>query len=343
MQKIPEGAGRTLIIAEAGNNHEGDFGLAKELVHAAAESGADAVKFQTFRLEHFDSSRDIARQARLKQFALTFDQFAQLAAEAQQAGILFLSTPFDIASAKFLNGIVPAFKIASGDNTFYPLLETVAAFHKPILLSCGLASLNQLQYARAIIQHVWDSGGANCELATLHCVTSYPVLPEDANLGAIRTIAEATGGTPGYSDHTLGIDAAVLAVACGARVIEKHFTLDNNFSDFRDHQLSANPEDFTAMVTRIRQAETLLGDGDKAQSQGETSIEPAVRRSITLARDLPEGHILTMDDLTWTRPSGGLPPGEERRILGKRLPVAMAQGTQVTLNGGDEITEDSGQ
>ena len=318
---------RVLVIAEIGNNHEGDFGRAREMVHAAAEAGADAVKFQTFRTGHYVSPADPKRTAMLQGFELTWDQFAALRQEADGAGVLFLSTPFDIASARFLDGIVPAFKIASGDNTFHPLLEAVARCHKPVLLSCGLASLNQLAFARALVQRIWDEACVDPGMAALHCVTSYPVPEAEANLAAIAAIAEATGCTPGYSDHTLGIRAAVLSVAAGARIVEKHFTLDKQLSDFRDHQLSADPDELAGLVRDIRQAETLLGSGEKALARCEEPVREAVRRSIAAGRDLPQGHVLAWDDLTWVRPGGGFAPGDETSVLGRRLARALPMGS----------------
>lgn len=322
---------RVVVIAEIGNNHEGDYSLAEKMVWAAAQAGADAVKFQTFRAEHLVSPKEEARLAQLKSFELTFKQFEQLKDVADKAGIMFISTPFDIESAKFLNGLVPAFKIASGDNTFYPLIETVASFGKPIILSCGIAELPELMYAKSRIEEVWKQTSASPGLAALHCVTSYPVPEDQANLAAIRTLREALGCEIGYSDHTLGIEAAVLSVALGARIVEKHFTLDKNFSSFRDHQLSADPDEFQRLVQRIRAAEMMLGTGIKVLQEGENAIKSVVRRSIVAAHDLKAGQILHLEDITWVRPGGGLPPGDEKLVLGKILKCDLTKGEQVTL------------
>src|SRR5579871_2715448 len=210
-----------LVVAEIGNNHEGSFTRAKELIAAAAETGAQAVKFQTFLPEHYVTRHDTARLARLRRFALSFEQFAELAKIAAGHGLLFFSTPFDLASADALDKFCPIFKIASGDNDFLPLIERVASFKKPILLSTGLADLSDVERARGAAARVWSELGYEGNMALLHCVSSYPTPPMEANLRAIRTLAERFGCIVGYSDHTLGIDAATLSLALGARVIEK--------------------------------------------------------------------------------------------------------------------------
>ncbi len=319
-----------LIVAEVGNNHEGSRALAEEMIGRAAEAGADAVKFQTFRTEHYVSRRDEARFRRLKSFELSYADFEALAGAARAANLIFLSTPFDLESARFLNGLVPAFKIASGDNNFYPLLETVAGFGKPVLLSAGLADLPQLRRSKALIEQVWQQAGVRQELALLHCVTSYPVPPAEANLAAIGRLRQEFGGTVGYSDHTAGIDAAVLAVALGARIVEKHFTIDKHYSDFRDHQLSADPAEMAALVRRVREAVAMLGDGEKTLRASEQANVAAVRRSVAVRRDMPAGARIRFEDLTWIRPGGGVPPGDERLVIGRALRRAVQAGEILT-------------
>lgn len=315
-----------MIIAEIGNNHEGSFALAEELIGRAAEAGADAVKFQTIVPERLVSSDQTARIAQLKRFQFSYQQFERLKATADRHGIIFLSTPFDLESTAFLDSLVPAFKIASGDNTFYPLLEAVAATGKPLLLSCGLSDLAGIRKARNRISAVWSRMGISGDrLALLHCNVSYPTPPQDANLLAIHDLKRLVP-TVGYSDHTLGIEAAVLSVACGARIIEKHFTLDHAQSDFRDHQLSADPQELRELVRRVREAELLLGSSGKKASESEQPNMASVRRSLAAARDLEAGARITAADLTWLRPGTGLPPGSERRILGKITGHPIAAG-----------------
>jgi N-acetylneuraminate synthase/N,N'-diacetyllegionaminate synthase len=315
-----------LVVAEIGNNHEGSYALAEEMIGRAAEVGARAVKFQTFLPEHYVSRQDSARLDRLRKFALSFDRFADLAKVAARCGVVFLSTPFDLASADALDRLCPAIKISSGDNTFVPLLERVASFRKPILLSTGLANLSDLERARSAITSVWDELGHSGDLVLLHCVSSYPTPPAEANLAAIRTLADRFGGVVGYSDHTLGIGAAVLSVAFGARLIEKHFTLDKNFSEFRDHQLSADPAELAELVRQVRSAAELVGDGRKTAQASETLNRGAMRRSIAAGVDLPVGTVLRWEHLTWVRPGGGFAPGTETRVLGRTLLRAVAQG-----------------
>ena len=322
---------RVLIVAEIGNNHEGSYALAEELIGRAAEAGVDAVKFQTFRTEHYVSRRDDARFERLKSFELSHDEFTKLAAVARQEGIVFLSTPFDLESVRFLDALVPAFKIASGDNTFYPLIDTVARRGKPILLSTGLADTTRVQHAKAVIEAVWAEIGVAPGLALLHCVSSYPVPPAQANLAAIGRLRAEFDCTIGYSDHTLGIEACRVAASLGARIIEKHFTLDKNHSEFRDHQLSADPGEMTELVRAVRQTETLLGSGEKRPQECEQTAERALRRSITAVRGLASGAVVTWEDITWVRPGGGLPPGKEHLILGRKLAKPVRGGDRITL------------
>lgn len=317
---------RVVVIAEIGNNHEGSYALAEEMVGRAAEVGADVVKFQTFLPEHYVSSTDPQRLARLRKFQLSFDEFARLKTVADASGVAFLSTPFDLHSLRFLASISPALKIASGDNTFVPLLAAAAATGLPLILSTGLASGSIIEQAVATIEDTWQRQGRKGDLALLHCVVSYPVPAEQANVRAIQGLARWPY-TIGYSDHTLGIDAAPLAVACGARIIEKHFTLDKNQSDFRDHQISADPGEFSSMVARIRTAEELLGSDVKVPCEAELPNETAVRRSIAAAKDLPAGVVLDFDSITWVRPGSGIPPGREANVLGKTLrrPLQLGQ------------------
>jgi len=320
-----------LVVAEIGNNHEGSYALAEELVGRAAEAGTSAVKFQTFKTELFVSRKEEARFRQLKSYELTFNQFEKLSELAKAYGLLFISTPFDLESALFLKDIVAAYKIASGDNTFYPLLEAVASTGLPIVMSGGLSEISQLQRSQGFIEKVWQERGIVQSLAILHCVTAYPVPPAEANLGAIDQLRKELGCTIGYSDHTLGIEAAFLAVALGARIIEKHFTIDKHYSSFRDHQLSADPEEMSLLVRRVREATELLGSNLKTVQESEKGLEQAVRRSIVARRDLPKGTILAPADIMWTRPANGLPPGNEPLLIGKTLSVAVSFGEPILL------------
>ena len=318
-----------LIIAEIGNNHEGDFDLAKEMIHLASETGVDAVKFQTFITEQYVGKGDVARFKRLESFELSQAQFSELSETAKNLGMAFISTPFDIKSAEFLSTIVDALKISSGDNNFYPMIEVVARLGKPIILSTGMASLEDVLLCRDLIKRISSRNSDALELAILHCISSYPVEKADANLSAITTLISEAIEVVGYSDHTIGPDAAVVAVALGARIIEKHFTIDKHFSDFRDHQLSADPNEMRETVSRIRETEKMLGTGEKKVEICEMECLASSRRSIVANKDIPEGSEITWADLSWVRPSGGLEPGRENEILGKKAIKAISSGSQI--------------
>lgn len=318
---------RVFVVAEIGNNHEGDFALAQEMIGRAAEVGVDAVKFQTFKPERYVSVNDPERLDRLRAFELDYAQFQALSELAAQSGVLFFSTPFDIESAFFLNALQPVFKISSGDNTFLPLIDEVAGFGKPTIISTGLVDLDHLD----LLNRRWsEKKTGHAELAFLHCVSSYPVPIEQANLKAIATLqARFPSATIGYSDHTIGIEAAIVSVALGARIVEKHFTVDHDYSDFRDHQLSADPEEMKILVDRIRHTELLLGSGIKEPQPSENAARAAVRRSISAMRSLPAGTTLSLDDLTWLRPGDGIPAGNEIEVVGMVLKRSLQKGETI--------------
>jgi N,N'-diacetyllegionaminate synthase len=314
---------RVLVIAEIGNNHEGDPGAARELVLQAAASGAHAVKFQTFRTAHFVRARDAARFEQLSGYELGPDVVAELAELAHANGLLFVSTPLDLGSADLLEPLVDAFKIASGDNDFFPLLDRVAGFGKPVIVSTGLVDLGGARAAKDALE------GRGADVAVLHTVTAYPAPSEAVNLAAIPALARELGCTVGYSDHTLGNTASLAAVALGARIVEKHFTLDHDHSAFRDHKLSAEPAELRELVTAIAEVEALLGNPEKAVQPVEAEVAQAVRRSIAAARDLPAGHELEWDDLAWLRPRDGLAPGQEELLVGRTLRRDVPAGESI--------------
>jgi sialic acid synthase SpsE len=310
---------KVLVVAEIGNNHEGRIEVAEELVRQAASCGVDAVKFQTFRTQFYVSPEDTVRFERLKSFELTINEFEQLSRLAHTFGLMFISTPFDLESAASINSIVDAYKIASGDNTFWPLISQVAGTGKPIIISAGLSDLEQVKQIVDYLRRVWSEKKIAGEMSVLHCVSSYPTPPEQANLRAIPLLAHKLDVQVGYSDHTMGIEACVMAVALGAKIIEKHFTLNKSFSDFRDHLLSADPEEMKELVQRIRRVEVLLGKVEKSIQACEQSVLVDLRRSVVAAGDLSQGHEIQLADLTWTRPGGGVEPGREELLVGKRL------------------------
>lgn len=312
-------AARVLIVAEIGNNHEGDFDRARQLVLAAGRSGADAVKFQTARADLFISPGDADRLARFRSYEFSNDQWRTLADVARRETLAFLSTPLDLDSATMLEPLVDAFKIASGDITFVPLLRQVAATGKPLIVSTGASTVADIEAAIECVRTTWRSQGVKGDLALLHCVSAYPTPPGEANLAMIRTLSAFRDATIGYSDHVAGTEAAVVAVAAGARIIEKHFTLDKAQSSFRDHALSADPAEFRDMVTRIRHTEAMLGSGEKALQPCERAMVAAIRRSVAARHDLASGHLLTAGDLMWVRPGTGVAPGDQSQLIGRVL------------------------
>ena len=318
---------KVFIIAEIGNNHEGKIEVAKRMIEAAAKSGADAVKFQTIKAEHLIQKTDSVRFKTLKNFELTFNDYARLAELTRNEGLEFLSTPFDIEAALFLNDYVPAFKIASGDNNFYPLLKKVAGLGKPIIMSTGLADMVQIETAIRKIEDVWKERKLYSEIALLHCVTSYPTLQAEANLNKIKMLKEIFPLCIGYSDHTIGTLAAVSSVALGSRIIEKHFTLDKNFSSFRDHSISSDPIEMKKLVRQVREVELMMGDGKKVISKSEAVNSSKARRSIGINKNLAAGTIIRKDDLCWLRPGIGIQPGFEDQVIGSVLTKDILKGT----------------
>lgn len=316
---------RVLVVAEIGNNHEGQYERAADMIRHAAAAGAGAVKFQAIIPSRLVSRMQPERLQQLEAICLKLSQFDKLARVAAQEQILFLCTPFDVDSVAVLSPLVPAFKIASGDNVFFPLLDAVARTAKPIIISAGLCTWPQIMQIHEYICNAWNMRNIVQDMAILHCVASYPTPDGQANLLRIKRL-QGLGCTIGYSDHTLGIDAAVLSVALGARIIEKHFTLDKNLSHFRDHQLSADPGELAQLVTKVRQAEKLLGQAGELPSECENEGRKAFRRSIAAAEDLTAGSVITSRHLTWVRPGMGLAPGREGDLIGKVLSRSVARG-----------------
>lgn len=319
-----------LVVAEIGNNHEGDIALAEEMVRQAASAGAQAVKFQTIIPEQLVAPDQQARLEQLRRYQLSAEQHRHLARVAESCGVMFMSTPFSLDAVDLLDPIVPAFKIASGDNNFTALLEKVAETGKPVLLSTGMTEGDDASVAAATLDAVWKKRKADPGLVLLHCVSAYPTPPEQANLRAIGAVA-ALGRPVGYSDHVLGIEASVAAVVMGARVIEKHFTLSKTQSAFRDHQLSAEPAELREMVDRIRVINAMLGDGIKRVMAGEEAVAQAARRSVCAARDLAAGHVLGVTDMICLRPAGGIAPDRMASLIGRKVGAAMKAGQPLPL------------
>ena len=322
------------IIAEAGVNHNGSLKTAKRLVDAAVKAGADAVKFQTFKAEkvvsshapkaEYQKSTTAAAESQLemvRRLELPYEAFRELKAYCDQCGILFTSTPFDEDSVDFLDSIgVPVFKVPSGEVINHPFLKYVAQKGKPLIMSTGMSYLSEVDEA---VRVIWNAG--NEQLVLLHCVSNYPADPADANLRAIQTMATAFQVPIGYSDHTLGIEVALAAVALGACVIEKHFTLDRDLPG-PDHRASLEPTELKAMVNGIREIEQALGDGRKMPASSEEDTRRVARRSLVLREDVPEGALIQASMLTALRPAGGIPPNLASYVVGHEASRPLKAG-----------------
>lgn len=303
---------RVAVVAEIGNNHEGDLPTAHALVAAAADAGCDAVKLQALTAASLVGPGDAARTAQLRGYELGVEGYRALCRDARARGLAVGVTPLALGMVDALRGEVDFWKVASGDNDHLPLLRRLTRESAPVVMSAGASDLAGLRRALDALE---GAGG----VCVLHCVAAYPVPVEAAELAAIPALAGALGVTVGYSDHTLGVEAAPLAVALGARMIEKHITLDRGRTSFRDHALSADPAGMADLVDRVRRAEAMMGRGVIGVRACERSSLPGMRRAIAAARDLPAGAVIGPDDLTWLRPGTGLPPGEEGRLVGRML------------------------
>lgn len=314
------------IIAEAGVNHNGDIKLAKKLIDAAKSAGADAVKFQTFKAESLVSEvaqkadyqkhttgADESQLEMLKKLELSFGDFKNLKKYCEEKKIIFLSTPFDFESIDLLESLeMTLYKVPSGEITNLPYLMKIASKGKPVIMSTGMSDLDEVGLALDILR---DNGAGKITL--LHCNTQYPTPFEDANIKAMLTLKEHFGVAVGYSDHTLGIEAPIAAVALGASVIEKHFTLDKSMEG-PDHKASLNPQELKVMVTSIRNIEIALGDGLKRLSKSETPNIEIARKSIVARRNIVKGEIITEDNITVKRPGSGISPMKWFEVLGTR-------------------------
>ena len=315
------------IIAEAGVNHNGDVNPAKKLIDVAREAGADAVKFQTFRAEEvatrsaeksgYQKKTTGAQETQyemLKKLELSEEDHYNLKSYADQQGISFLSTPYDKASVNFLVKLgVPVLKVSSADITNHPLLFHIAAQNIPIILSTGMSTLGEVEEAVEVIV-----GSDNEQLVLLHCNFNYPARMEDVNLRAMDTLKRAFGFPVGYSDHTMGIEVPLAAVALGAVVIEKHFTLDQHLLG-PDHRASLEPAELKEMVLKIRSIEQALGSPIKRPCGGEVQNREVCRRSLVAATDVPQGAIITSDMLTAKRPGTGMPPKYTQSLVGRKV------------------------
>ena len=341
MERENELRSKVFIIAEAGVNHNGSVELAKRLIDAADDAGADAVKFQTFKTEKVvtltaekaryqskNTGTEGSQFDMLKLLELTPDAFEELFSYCEEKKMVFMSTPFDEESADELDKLgMSMFKIPSGEITNKSLIQHIASKKTVIILSTGMSHLGEVEKAIGWINKVWATDKQSISsrsthqlvkpLTLLHCVSNYPARAEDVNLNAIKTMEVAFGLPVGYSDHTMGIEVANAAVAIGAKVIEKHLTLDRDMEG-PDHKSSLGPEDFKAMVNAIRTIEKVMGDGIKRAAKSEIDTMNIARRSLVAARDIKAGETVQANDILIKRPGTGIPAEFKDKVVGMK-------------------------
>lgn len=318
----------TLIVAEAGVNHNGSLKTALKLIEAATYAGVDAVKFQTFKADSLVSknapkaeyqkkttSEEESQFVMIKNLELDENIHKELNGYCKQKDIIFLSSPFDLESIDLLNELgLEIFKIPSGEITNLPYLKKIGSILKKVIISTGMADLGEIEAALNILT---DAGTSKENITALHCNSEYPTPFEDVNLLAMLSIKESFQIQVGYSDHTIGIEASIAAVALGSTIIEKHFTLDNNMPG-PDHQASLEPNELKEMVVAIRNIEKAIGDGSKRPSVSELKNQCIVRKSIIAEKEIKKGEVFTKNNITTKRPGTGISPMEWDNILGKR-------------------------
>ncbi|EOI6145759.1 N,N'-diacetyllegionaminate synthase [Campylobacter coli] len=319
---------KALIIAEAGVNHNGDLNLAKKLIEVAAKSGADFVKFQSFKAELCVSKnakkaayqlettgKDESQLEMIKKLELDFNAHQLLISHAKQCGIAFLSTPFDLESIELLDGLgLEVFKIPSGEITNLPYLKKIAKLNKKIILSTGMSNLGEIEAALGVL---CKEGTQRTNITLLHCTTEYPAPFDEVNLKAMQTLKNAFNLNVGYSDHTKGIHISLAAIALGASVIEKHFTLDKNMPG-PDHKASLEPDELQELCTKIREIESALGDGIKQASKSERKNIEIARKSLVAKKKIKKGEIFSEENLTTKRPASGISAMRYDEYLGKK-------------------------
>jgi len=333
---------KTIIIAEAGVNHNGSLDLAKKLVDVAVEAGVDYVKFQTFKAEKLvsaaakkasyqisNTNSENSQLEMLQQLELSHKDHEELIHYCTQRNIHFFSTAFDLESLDYLASIgLTLFKIPSGELTNLPYLQKVASLAKEVILSTGMSEMDEIKEA---IEVLLDGGISKDKLTILHCNTQYPTPMEDVNLRAMLQIKEVFGVQVGYSDHTLGIEVPIAAVALGATVIEKHFTLDRSMTG-PDHAASLEPSELGQMVRAIRNIEIALGKGEKVVSSSESANKAIARKSIHLAVNKKRGEVIEANDLEMLRPGDGISPMLMNQVIGKKCAQDLQVGTKLSFD-----------
>ena len=318
-----------LIIAEAGVNHNGSIETAKKMIDKAVDAGVDIIKFQTFKSEklvsksaqqaeyqkkNIGSSSDNSQLNMLKKLELSHTDHKELIDYCKQKGIKFFSTAFDLESVDYLHSLnIGLWKIPSGEITNYPYLKKIAQFGEPVILSTGMCEMQDIEAALKVLT---DNGLSKDKISILHCNTEYPTPFNDVNLLAMNELKDRFGVRVGYSDHTKGIEVPIAAVALGAEIIEKHFTLDRNMEG-PDHKASLEPDKLKAMVSAIRNIELALGDGHKTVSESERKNIAVARKSIVAAKNIKAGEVFNENNLTVKRPGNGISPMDWEKVIGK--------------------------
>ena len=327
---------KTLIIAEAGVNHNGSFELAKRLVDEAVEAGCDVVKFQTSvnpanvtsrfaqkaQYQKQTTGSDENQLEMLRKLFFSADKFIELKEYCDTKGIQFLSTPFDLESVDLLAPLMNIFKVPSGEITNLPYLRKIDSYKKDVILSTGMATLEEIQEALNILK--------DCKVSLLHCTTEYPCPYEAVNMSAMLTLKDKFNLPVGYSDHTQGIEIPIMAVSMGAEIIEKHFTLDKNMEG-PDHRASLEPYELKQMVKSIRNVEKAFGNGIKAPQEAEKKNIEIARRSIVAKRDIKQGEIFSEENITCKRPATGISPMLWDKIIGKTATKDFSEDEIITL------------
>ena len=333
---------KTIIIAEAGVNHNGSFDLAKKLVETASNAGADYVKFQTFKTE--SNITKVAKKAEyqiantndevetqfemVKKLELSFDEFLKLKLYCDELEIGFLSTGFDFESVDFLDSLeIDFFKIPSGEITNKPLIKHIASKKRPVILSTGMSNMNEIKVA---LETLTRNGCKKAQITVLHCNTEYPTPFRDINLKAMNSIGDINGVNIGYSDHSLGIVVPIAAVALGAKVIEKHFTLDKNL-DGPDHKCSLNPDELKRMVSSIRNIEEALsGNGEKIPSESEKKNIEIARKSVHINTSILQGETIKKEHIICLRPGDGISPMNINKVIGLKAKKDLKPFTKLS-------------
>lgn len=318
---------KPFVIAEIGNNHEGNFQIAKKMVLEASKAGVDAVKFQTFKTSEF-LSQDNKKFEMYEKFQLSYEEFTNLSIITKKLKMKFISTPLDLQSSVFLSKIVDYFKISSGDNNFNLLIENVLKFRKKTIISTGILKFNEIKKLTTFIK---SKNFPLNKLTLMHCISEYPAELKNLNLLSIKFLKEKLKVNIGYSDHSKGILAPIIAYNLGANIIEKHFTLDNNFSNFRDHSLSLNPKNMRKLVNSLKDNYISLGKLKKEPTLNELKNRKLMRRSVYAKKDILKNDIITTNNIKFVRPEIRSNLKDIKKFLGKKSKKKINKDKMIIL------------